>query len=754
MRFTCAENGGNERLEIKGIPFRVKRTDGVVKPMEGHILPVEGKFEALFFLGMSVNSWGCSEWWGPKPAYYDPSERAFFGDTMGRLRIVYEDNTQASIPLIFGVNCFNYELYCGSHEREHLPTFDAPYQEPFRSDAEAGKLLEDSLILMDNDDPEREKYTRWILAVKTDPNRRVKLVENGRERLGGVDIGAVTGLNAGEQLRDDWKLCTLRDFLCKKWLKPVEKLRRRIYTYKEDLPQHDPVREIEDFRMPDIRFTGSKEAEIYTNVYRKNIDDMQKYKVTADGMPHTSSSNTINFGCYVGFGSYTHSQSYSTQVWTRDVGRLLIELIRLGDSQHPILAAEQMFKMLYLPFRHPVPPHWKRVANLIPEEDEVRRNLDGAENDGHASIMMFLYTLWAKGIVGNEWILSHRKPLKDASDFILWEMDHPAESGFNKVLYSNSEASSQNYGGFDLYSNIISAAALTGFAKMFRAAGDESYAARLDAAADLLRRGVDEVFMCDSPYNGRVYTDTNDDCWTYEYKRFCEALMYTDLYGYDLRKDAPERYDLLKRTFECQKTEYYEPFSGRQMGYGQGYLNNTALVLDKFDELSECMNATAAECWHEQDYNYIVPEGVILHGSGRFWFRNCDLGNGVQQAEIVKAARLICGIDDIDPARGLRLIPRLPLGWTSLSAERFPVHIQGALHCVDFRYERGGKAEGLYASDGTTLYSAKIKTDVPVESVRFGPFDTDRITVSGGVLKEKICVDGRWFAYVEEVELA
>ena len=53
------------------------------------------------------------------------------------------------------------------------------------------------------------------------------------------------------------------------------------------------------------------------------------------------------------------------------------------------------------------------------------------------------------------------------------------------------------------------------------------------------------------------------------------------------------------------------------------------LSLDLYDEFSECMDAATAFCYHHSDFNYIVPEGVIMHGSKRFWFRNCDLGNGV-----------------------------------------------------------------------------------------------------------------------------
>ena len=751
MRFTKLNQNANGVVDVKGIPFDVCRRDGVVQKLEGHRIPFGGRFEMMFFLGMSAESCCGSEWWGQKTVYYDSSERAFIGDRIGRIRIVYENNTQVAPPVIFGVNAFNYEMFCGSHDREKLPQFGAPYEEPFKSDPNAAQLLHDSLVLMDNDDPEREKNTRWVFGIRLDPEQKVKFVELSGERLGGFHVGGISALNAGETLDSAWRVTDLRYFLSKEWLIPAEKLKRRLYTYKTQLPEHNPVEAIEDFRMPDIRFEGAPMAELFTNVYRKNIDDMQKNKVTEDGAPHTSSEHTASFGCYLGLGTWAEKDDYFTHMWARDVGRLLTELVNLGDFERPVKAAEKLFECLYLPFNHEVPPHWKRIANLLPEKDVVNRDLDANENDGHASIMLFMYTLWAKGAVGDEWVCAHEKQLRDAADFILWQIDHPAISGFDKVLFSYSEASSQDYGGFDLYSNVISAAALTAFGRMFAHVGETDYAESLEKAAQLIRRGVDEVFMCDTPENGRVYTDTTEDCWTYEYKRFCEALMFSDIHGYDLHKDAPDRFEVLSRTFEQQKAEYYSPFSGRQMGYGQGYLNNTAILLDRYEELTECVEASAAQCWNSYEWNYIVPEGIIMHGSGEFWFRQSDLGNGVQQAEIVKAARLLCGIDDMCPARGLSVVPRLPNGWSRISVRDYKISTEQGVKTFGYTFERIDKAKdgficALGADEG---YAIKTEGDVKLQFVRFGPFSSPDVRIIGAEAGETVEINGKYFVYVK-----
>jgi len=186
------------------------------------------------------------------------------------------------------------------------------------------------------------------------------------------------------------------------------------------------------------------------------------------------------------------------------------------------------------------------------------------------------------------------------------------------------------------------------------------------------------------------------------------------------------------------------------MGYGQGYLTQCAIMLDRYDELTECIEAAAMFCYHHTDHNYIVPEGVIVHGSKRFWYRNADHGNAVQQAEIVKCSRLLLGIDDIVPERGLRLIPRLPITWQTMEVTKYPV--TGAdkkISYINFSYKRGKHSGKVVASDGMDTYTADWEYDNEVDCIRMGPFFSQSIEVTGGssVEVKKIC--DSFFAYVK-----
>lgn len=106
--------------------------------------------------------------------------------------------------------------------------------------------------------------------------------------------------------------------------------------------------------------------------------------------------------------------------------------------------------------------------------------------------MLFIFTLFRKGVVDRQWLQEHRKELKDAADYYLWQKAHPKESNFTDILFSESETSTQITGGYDLFSNLISSFALLGYAELFREIGEADYASELaDFAERSARRPAD-----------------------------------------------------------------------------------------------------------------------------------------------------------------------------------------------------------------------------------------------------------------------
>ena len=359
-----------------------------------------------------------------------------------------------------------------------------------------------------------------------------------------------------------------------------------------------------------------------------------------------------------------------------------------------------------------------------------------------AAMMLFLYKLIEHQCVDGKWVKDNWKALCDAAEWYCWQMDHPKESGFDRVLSSESEASTQQYGTFDLFSNYSAYIGLRAFTRLASQNGDQIHEKRWNQYAVTLHSGIMDMFTTMHPRYGRIFTDINYDCWTWEYKRFVPLFLANDFDTYDLAVQDPDVYAICYNTYLAQKEDFFSYASGRQMGYGQGYITEAAILMDDPADMKGYLEQAAAYCYHHSDYNYIVPEGVVTHPSEKYWFRNSDLGNAVQQGEIVKAGRLLIGLDDLDPEGGLNIIPRLPATWNGIEVEDYPVIAtdhQGKYLRTRIKY-RLDRIENGYRFQLETIDAIKMG------QVRIGPFDTNQIHADNGKLPGKIVeLHGRYY---------
>lgn len=710
----------DEIREISGIPFSVRRDKNGLPESFGygmHRVPENNGADELYLSGMVTQSAGCSEWWGPNEGCFNQGERAFLGDCLGYLHVIYTDHTMDIIPLIFGVDLFHYELFHEPREEEWpLTRYKAPYDEPFRSDPTAGKLLDESLLL--NVTGEGKGFC-YILAVRLGgkPVQKLEIVRHPA-KLPGIYISAATLLKHGECPASLPKKIAPALFFHDGWRGALNRLAHRLYQFKEDIPDIIPAVPSPQ-GAPVVTFTGSRAAQVLTNVYRENIRDMMENKLTADGRPHTSSKASPNFGCYVGFGTYRENVGeYYDHMWTRDVGRALTELAFAGCRDRLRAAADVLHSFLDTRASKYERPNWKRMANLCELSEELVDALGGKENDGHAAVMLYISQLWRIGVVDRVWLEENRQHIEDAADWFVWQMDHPERSNFKKVLYSETEAATQYYGAYDLFSNTLACYALMMYAQMTAALGWQKSAVYAEYGKRL-EQGISEVFLTEDDKFGLIACDNIYDGWTYRYKRFAPAFVCADVLGYDLKRVSGELFTLMENTYHAQKEEYFHPYSGRQMGYGQGYLTQTALLLDQVEDYTACLEGCGFLCYHAHDYNYIVPEGVIMHPSGRYWFRNADLGNGVQQAEIIKCIRLMVGVDDFS-REGLRFVTRMPSDFECIAVNGLGVQLDGRRGKIDYCYRR---------TENGYMVSIAAQEPARVDSIRIGPFDSDRLIV-------------------------
>jgi hypothetical protein len=130
------------------------------------------------------------------------------------------------------------------------------------------------------------------------------------------------------------------------------------------------------------------------------------------------------------------------------------------------------------------------------------------------------------------------------------------------------------------------------------------------------------------------------------------------------------------------------------------------------------LNWAAKEIYDPRFGSFITPEGVQIDPSGHFWYRAGDLGNGVQEAEIIKALRIMIGVDDTESDR-LRIYPRMPYGWSEMRVDQFPALVasQGKIETalMHYRLTRTGRQMILDISADRRLGAV---------AVRLGPFES------------------------------
>jgi hypothetical protein len=162
---------------------------------------------------------------------------------------------------------------------------------------------------------------------------------------------------------------------------------------------------------------------------------------------------------------------------------------------------------------------------------------------------------------------------------------------------------------------------------------------------------------------------------------------------------------------------------------------------------------TARETYDPQIDSFVVPEGVQVTADGRYIYRTGDQGNGVQEAEIVKTFRILVGVDDVEPQR-LRIMPRLPYGWTEMAVDKYPALVA-----------RNGKNEAALlhydlhrTGDRMSLEIFADRALGPV-AMRLGPFEqqpqaSDVLVNAKHPVKPQIekSGDSWWMSFTAQVE--
>ncbi len=699
-------------------------------------VPVGGRVKRIFLLGMNEST-DTHLWDDPR----DYSVRFFVGDELGQIQLEYADGSTEIFPLILGES-----IWWG------LP-FDR-YPEPFPSSPRLRKALASALRLYPPAPVKDGNYVA-VIEPKPVPLRSITIIGTPEKRgwpgIAGITVEPVenNGIAGAISLPSGTIPPAFDAFATQKPLRrlgedeterqrQLNNLARALYSNDGDYPGHVASEMPAGYSGPRVSFKGGVTADVLANVFHYNVQDMLD-KVDADGTYHTSTKGAVSWNG-TGFGTFgTNVGMYYSTSWTRDMGRALQELTILGYTNDAVHCADYCLRMAQLWEKNPalkvhgeyLPPHWGRVANR-PDKNIAY------ENDGHGMITLFLYKLWQRLPDNQDWLRSRWPDVKAAGDWILWQFDHPEISGAtNGILHTTGESAHGN--GYSVYADDICLDALQALAQMADSIGETNSAARWRDRAGKMRQAMAENYIINDPKYGPVWT-LDHAGWPTQPTVLGPLIFVADYKGFApedddraLRPVNEAAYQRLIETYhpvgydgqatETDTFEYpqviYRPFGfyGQAMGYGQGFVTESALLLDRMRDATRMLDWIAKQTYDPRFGSFIVPEGAQIDPTGRFWFRGGDLGNGVQEAEIIKTLRLVIGVDDTQPDR-LQFFPRMPYGWKEVAVEKYPVLFNhaGTFETALLRYKLTRSGERM------KLEIASDKETGPVK-VRLGPFE-------------------------------
>ena len=668
--------------------------------------PVMLRAKYLYALGGTDNIDKGSVDWGTT----EPKKFRMIGDYAGELRITYDNEKADTIPLVYG-----YTVWYKNNWKQG--------KEPFASDTNARALLDSTLYLSHIDDAAKE----YVLRVRL-RNAAVKRIDYYDNQLKDGYVKLHFQIPAGQsiiQLPDSLSefseteqdkgfyashtIDTLNPYP-EKVKQNLKKLMVLLYSFSSD---YENVKEADipvDYKGPSIVFSGNSEANIMSNVFFQNLRD-QVSRVDTSGLVHESAWKSPSW-FYDGFGTWTNAigtgnnGSYYDCYYTRNKTIMLLpDLNYIAEANRALALLDR--QLMYFPEHYPelqlagkkIPGHWTVIANkpLIysqvltgvgwPTQYTKKKfgshymDFGNPETDGHGHSMMSHWKTWQNSGRNKQWVADRWIYLKEAADFLLWSLDNP-DLSFSKygLLYAESEAGMNDY---TLYCNFPCYLGLLMYAEMADEVGAAEDARKWRDAAVKMKVSMNRYFADEDSIYGKTWKKVGF---------FHENILMTlkEYAGFDIADKLPAEWlERSRNTYEKNKAGKPDFYGPAGLGYDHDILLQTAILLDKMDDVTKWMTNLAHLCYSPRlPKPFIVPECASVDVERGIIRRQGDVGNGYQQAETVNSIILCGGVDDNTPGT-LNIMPRLPSTW-DMKIANYPVivYLNGLSYTAYIEYER------------------------------------------------------------------
>ncbi len=781
--------GDGELILAHGIPFlankithfrfgepnveKTRKDNGSLSPwVNGKmVLPCGGaQVKTAHFLGMIHNvDIANGSWWSPKG---DNGFAHFVGDRAGEIVVTWAGGGESVVPLVFGFNLWysrpwdltwHFNMYMDGPGGEQLDSL------LFDGDNSLRDMISDSLALVDGYRAMGSDSTnaRFIFSLDLEGRmvRSITVTTVPELLYSHPLISAVTL----ETPSPRWERAGVRFLLPDVGVDPpnvrltaldavpdVEPMMRAFYTFVDELPVLDEPVCDDSYFGPDYDFQGTQDA-IYaaTFLYRNGPENASYIADSGMGCSSPVSRGRLHYyynGIGIWFKESKHYESLSewfrlyqemapgqfpgkNAAWSRGIGANLREALAFGYDKFADSYIDWLDKAL---FTDADPPHWNRVpgepdvcTHKVMVGDTLERG--NRENDGHGICMWGRYLAYCNSGRSRQWNEEHWAATEASVEWLQWQLDTDIlRPGVRKdVLFTESECAHESY---DIFSTCNCAHGLRMAIRMAEQLGKSEHVTRWKSLYNRLRQGILD-HLVDETESGPIW-HTEQSCDWQDHAHSMVSLFaategdtYTPLQDYAAGDDLDRQFlEISRSTYRrLMQTRNYNCL--RMYGYGQGFMTQSALLLDEMEDAEQFINMLLCHCYLPKFAGWACPEGIILHPYEEYWVPvNGYEGQDSHVAESTKAIRLMLGVDDNDPAH-LRIVPRFPSAWSSMSIDNFPVHTGGGRQLCRYTYER---------FEDRQVFSLGFERPVDRVSVRLGPIPGGK-TVTGVEVDSVAC---------------
>ncbi len=762
----------------RGVTSRVQ--SGVVET-----IPVDAQADSIYLLGMINDGYdyGTAPWMDHPELVAKRNDQQYVGQNLGEIDICYQDGTRDRIPFIMGATAW-FAQWCYT---DHGVVREPFTSRPDCADAYSACM---KLRETDQPGRYESRYALYYLPIKTrkQPIKSIVVHDNpathGTPLVSGITLSTAKPSSKlvwlGNRQVDPTDIKPSVDSgAANQWSKQLQRLSAALYTKASDLPKHaEQIEFPKGLDATRIEFTGGQYASMLNNVWVANLAQIDRKFDAKSGFFQETEADCPWYSGLIGYGVWSPIGIYYGGAYGRTSDHFVTLAIRdINNDQRALNYIDYCDSRLYYyrtnhdltqgpandaldVSRYPkdAPPHWTFGLHEPYSCPFPLNEIPGGEEmEGHGSTIVGRWIAWRSlGRPTGGWFTDARAGVygksrwdatKDAADFICWLMDYTGRdviytegesvgwAGPNRTSLPDGMADQtdltrikQNYANADMYlpyASFVNYSALRCSADMAQAVGDTQSAKKWQSYAQRLRNGIlrllkvgDSTNLCwkMSPYS---WFPSQQDSLVYAW-----FAQYRD--GLNPNEFDADLLSITRNTLKRQLSQPYGKAPVLAMGYGQGWLTQSALILDDMDSAGPLLT-NIAKYSYDKNMDYVdakrgidwrkwlwlIPEGVNILPNG-MWHRISDLSNGANQGPCMHAINMCAGIDDIDPQH-IKILPRVPDPLKSIKVTNALVFVSDGDKYVkarvDYEYARSG------------MLKLRSDREIPSLALRIGPFD-------------------------------